>query len=540
MASVYIQWPPKEPPTFPNQASLPIPYLDGALAITLDTYTLYVFDGQTQMWLAIGGTTVPLSVGTIDSQPKSANGAVIALNQLFMQTADATHPGLVETGNLTDVGTDGITIGNGTGAVVGSGTTISQHVSDTTHNGYLSSTDWNTFNGKQPAGNYISALTGDGSATGPGSVPFTLATVNSNVGSFGSSTSIPSFTVNAKGLITAASGNAVIAPAGTLTGTTLNSTVVSSSLTSLGSQAQALNMNSHLINNVTDPVSNQDAATKNYVDTHSGTGITALTGDVTASGPGSAVATLATVNSNVGSFTYSSITVNAKGLVTAASSGAAPVTTLAAVGASPNSNAAVISGNTLNLEPFDSTHPGVVTASGGGTTNFLRADGSWAAPTGSSGFGNLVVSAYIPGTANSNLSRSSTALGTFGTDVHVPAPTQEFAPGTPQIVANSQIYAFTVSNLPVGYYRVSIDVNLACSNTQYSFLAINDGTTTSGRWCQFNGVDNPGAHVEGYFHYTSPGTQTFELFGASSSAGTLTIQNDQSLQQVYFSLIQVG
>jgi hypothetical protein len=37
----------------------------------------------------------------------------------------------------------------------------------------------------------------------------TLATVNSNVGSFGSSTSVPSFTVNAKGLITAASATAI-------------------------------------------------------------------------------------------------------------------------------------------------------------------------------------------------------------------------------------------------------------------------------------------------------------------------------------------
>jgi hypothetical protein len=52
------------------------------------------------------------------------------------------------TGNLTDVGTDGITIGSGTGAVLGSGTTISQHVADTTHAGYLSAADWNTFNGK--------------------------------------------------------------------------------------------------------------------------------------------------------------------------------------------------------------------------------------------------------------------------------------------------------------------------------------------------------------------------------------------------------
>lgn len=69
------------------------------------------------------------------------------------------------------------------------------------------------------------------------------------------------------------------------------------------------------------PVGN--TITINATDTD--TGITQLTGDVTAGpGSGSQVATLATVNSNVGSFTYASITVNAKGLITAASSGSAP------------------------------------------------------------------------------------------------------------------------------------------------------------------------------------------------------------------------
>lgn len=67
------------------------------------------------------------------------------------------------------------------------------------------------------AGNYITALTGDVTATGPGSVAATLATVNGNVGSFGGVNSIPSFTVNAKGLITAASANVPSIPASEIT-----------------------------------------------------------------------------------------------------------------------------------------------------------------------------------------------------------------------------------------------------------------------------------------------------------------------------------
>lgn len=47
----------------------------------------------------------------------------------------------------------------------------------------------------------------DGSAAA--SAALTLATVNSNVGSFGDSVTVPSFTVNAKGLVTAASSTAI-------------------------------------------------------------------------------------------------------------------------------------------------------------------------------------------------------------------------------------------------------------------------------------------------------------------------------------------
>lgn len=53
-----------------------------------------------------------------------------------------------------------------------------------------------------------------------------------------------------------------------------------------------------------------------------GSAITALTGDVTATGPGSVPATLATVNATPGTYVSANITVNAKGLITVASSGA--------------------------------------------------------------------------------------------------------------------------------------------------------------------------------------------------------------------------
>lgn len=129
----------------------------------------------------------------------------------------------------------------------------------------------------------IGIITGDATSAGSSfdgtannTNALTLATVNSNVGTFGSSTSIPSLTVNAKGLITGVSGNAVIAPAGTLTGATLASNVLASSLTSVGTLATLT---------VTAPISGSVTGNAGTVTTNAN-----LTGPITSVGNATAVA----------------------------------------------------------------------------------------------------------------------------------------------------------------------------------------------------------------------------------------------------------
>lgn len=135
-----------------------------------------------------------LSIGTIDSVSPNANGAVISANTLFFQSASATFPGLVNlttqsfagnktfTGtisasNLSGTNTGDVTLGTANGLGL-AGQVLSLQLSSATLTGALSTTDWNTFNSKQAAGNYLTALTGDVVATGPGSVS---STIQSNV-----------------------------------------------------------------------------------------------------------------------------------------------------------------------------------------------------------------------------------------------------------------------------------------------------------------------------------------------------------------------
>ncbi len=97
----------------------------------------------------------------------------------------------------------------------------------TSTNGYLSSTDWTTFNNKQTAlalGNVTASdltITGGTAAVIGSGLSIALATVNANTGVFGSTTLVPQITVNGKGLITAVASQTIAFPVtsvNTLTG----------------------------------------------------------------------------------------------------------------------------------------------------------------------------------------------------------------------------------------------------------------------------------------------------------------------------------
>lgn len=76
----------------------------------------------------------------------TADSVLSAINKLDGNIA-GKEPTLTK-GNLTEATSSVLTITSGTNAVIGTGTTIEVKQANTTTNGYLSNTDWNTFNNK--------------------------------------------------------------------------------------------------------------------------------------------------------------------------------------------------------------------------------------------------------------------------------------------------------------------------------------------------------------------------------------------------------
>jgi hypothetical protein len=97
-----------------------------------------------------------------------------ARNSSGTPVATIDTSGNIAGNNLSGTNTGDVTIGTANGLSLSS-QALSLGTSSTSTTGALTSTDWNTFNGKQASGSYITALTSDVTASGPGSVAATIA-----------------------------------------------------------------------------------------------------------------------------------------------------------------------------------------------------------------------------------------------------------------------------------------------------------------------------------------------------------------------------
>jgi hypothetical protein len=185
-------------------------------------------------------TTLPIASG--GTGQVTASDALNALlptqagnNGKFLTTNGSLASWATASGTVTSVGVSGANGIGVSGSPITSSGTIALSLgaitpTSVTSSGAVSGSNLSGTN----TGDQTITLTGDVTGSGTGSFATTLAASGVSANTYGSSTSIPTFVVDGKGRITSASGNAVIAPAGTLSGATLNASVTASSLTSVG------------------------------------------------------------------------------------------------------------------------------------------------------------------------------------------------------------------------------------------------------------------------------------------------------------------
>jgi len=193
------------------------------------TGTLPIANGGTNGTAAPTAGTIAYGTGTAIAYTAAGTSGQV-LTSAGAGTPTWTTP---TTGTVTSV--------TGTAPVVSSGgvtPAISMAAATASVNGYLTSTDWATFNAKQPAGTYVNSVSGTtGRITSTGGVTpvIDLASGVATAGTTGSAALIPVITIDTYGRVTTITTAAN--PQGTVTSVTAGTGLSGGTITSTGTIA---------------------------------------------------------------------------------------------------------------------------------------------------------------------------------------------------------------------------------------------------------------------------------------------------------------
>lgn len=185
-------------PTFRSLVSTDIP------ALPYGTGTVTSVSGTgTVNGITLTGTVTTSGSLTLGGTLGGIGNSQLTNSSITINGTSTSLGGSISVGTVTSV--------TGTAPVVSSGGTspaISMAAATSSVNGYLTSTDWTTFNNKQPAGTYVTSVSGTSgqiTSTGGTTPTLALATTTVTAGSY----TLTSLTVDAYGRITSASNGSV-------------------------------------------------------------------------------------------------------------------------------------------------------------------------------------------------------------------------------------------------------------------------------------------------------------------------------------------
>ena len=410
------------------------------------------------------GSATAVPVITVDTKGRISSVTTAAPSTTFTLTGTTGSVTVGAASSLSMVGTYGVTVSVGNEyANIATPQDIRTSASPTfvglTLSGNLASSSTIYGNGVYDNGvRVVSTSTGAGNLSISGTA-IALPATGPGAGSVGSSTAIPVITTDAYGRVSATTTAAVIAPAGTLSGSTLNSGVTASSLTSVGTLTGLTVSGNTIVNNTVYAQGVYDNSNR-VVSTSTGTGNLTISGtgiSLTATGPGAT-----TVGS---SSAIPVVTVDAYGRVTALTSSSIS-TSFTITGTS--GSATIAGGSSLKLA---GTY-GVTVAVGSEYANIATPQDlqTTASPTFSAGTfnGTVVASAINAGTIGN---ASAVLYGTLNSS-------SASQPNVTTLAGLTSIGASGVTTTSVG--PLSITDSTASSSTSTGALKVSGGAGIAG------------------------------------------------------------